>query len=615
MMVSGVSIVAAFGADWIVGREGIQDALVILAAVVAGADIAVRAVSALRRRQVTIELLVTIAAGGALVIGEYWESAAVTFLFVFGAWLEARTLGKTRESISRLLEIAPTVAMVSRDGSWHEVDPGEVVSGEHVLMRSGMKVPVDGVVVRGTSAVDQAAITGESIPVEKCDGDRVFAGTISHDGALVVEATGVGADTTLARIIHRVEEAQETKAPAQKTIERFATWYTPVIIVLAGIAWLLTRDTHLALTILVIGCPGALVIATPVAFVAGIGRAADLGILIKGGEFLETMSKVTTIAFDKTGTLTRGAPELTDVVALQPALVTAGGGTSGVVSEDDVLQWAAIAEAGSSHPLARPIVNAAQERFGFLDAAESSESVPGRGVLAGWEGHRIAVGTTELMEWAGITVTLDATDELDRLQAEGKTAMLVGVDSDVVGVVAVQDLPRVDVADVPEALRRNDVRRVVMLTGDNERTAMVIGEAAGIHEVHARLLPEDKLAWISKAQEHGDVVAMVGDGINDAPALSMADVGIAMGAAGTDVALETADVALMTDQPRKIVDALRISRKTNRVIRQNLAIAVVTVALLLAGVLSKEVNMAGGMLVHEASVIAVILNGMRLLRA
>src|SRR5690606_3645563 len=267
----------------------------------AGTDIAVRAVRALLNRQVTIELLVTITAGGALIIGEYWESAAVTFLFVFGAWLEARTLGKTRESLGKLLEVAPHVAVVSRDGRYVEVDPGDVEIGEHVLVRNGTRIPVDGIVVGGRSAVDEAPITGESIPVEKTVGSQVYAGTISHDGVLTVEAQGVGADTTLARIIHRVEEAQEAKAPAQKTIENFAKWYTPLIIALAAVMWVLTRDTHLALTILVIGCPGALVIATPVAFVAGIGRAANQGILIKGGEFLETVSKVTTIAFDKTG--------------------------------------------------------------------------------------------------------------------------------------------------------------------------------------------------------------------------------------------------------------------------------------------------------------------------
>jgi Cd2+/Zn2+-exporting ATPase len=265
MLVSGISIVLAFAFSRLAGNEVARDGLMTFAAIVAGTDIAIRAFNGLRRKQITIELLVTIAAGGALIIGEYWESAAVTFLFVFGAWLEARTLSKTRDSLGKLLELAPAVAVVSRNGAYVEVDPGEVEVGEHVLVRSGTKVPVDGIVVQGRSAVDEASITGESIPVEKLSGDMVYAGTVSHDGVLTVEAQGVGTDTTLARIIHRVEEAQESKAPAQKIIEKFASWHTPSIIVLAVVTWLFTRDTHLALTILVIGCPGALVIATPVA--------------------------------------------------------------------------------------------------------------------------------------------------------------------------------------------------------------------------------------------------------------------------------------------------------------------------------------------------------------
>ncbi len=607
MAVSGTAIALAL----LLPEGALRDALMIVAALVAGTDIGVRAARGLLRRQVTIELLVTIAAGGALVIGEYWESAAVTFLFVFGAWLEARTLSRTRQSLTRLLEIAPTVAVVLRDGRFEEIDPGDVVPGEQVIVRSGMKVPVDGVVLQGTSAVDESAITGESIPVEKLAGDEVYAGTVSHDGVLTVEARGIGADTTLARIIHRVEEAQEAKAPAQKTIERFARWYTPLIIALAAVTWLLTRDTHVALTILVIGCPGALVIATPVAFVAGIGRAANLGILVKGGEFLETVSKVTTVAFDKTGTLTVGRPKLTDVRSLVPVL--AGGESS--CSQDDVLRWAAIAEAGSSHPLARPIVHAAQDRFGTIPLAETSEAVRGHGVLATYHDSHVAVGTLALMERQGIAVPDVARDAIEALQADGKTAMVVAVDGNVHGVVAVQDVPRDDAATLPGKLMEAGVRRIAMLTGDNDVTANIIGEAVGVTEVHARLLPDDKLAWIREAQANGEVVAMVGDGVNDAPALATADVGIAMGAAGSDVALETADIALMNDQPGRIADAIRISRKTNRVIRQNLGIAVVTVALLLAGVLMEEVNMAGGMLVHEASVLVVILNGMRLMRA
>jgi len=615
-IVSGVLLVSGLAAARLPAVESARAPLLVLAALVAGFDIARRALDGARRRQITIEQLVTIAAVGALAIGEVWEAAAVTFLFIFGAWLEARTLSRTRMELSRLLDLAPITALVMRDGAPVEIDAASVEPGETVLVRPGGKIPVDGEVRSGRSSVDESAITGEPIPVEKNAGDQVYAGTVSHDGMLVLDARGVGADTTLARIIHRVEEAQEAKAPVQQTIERFARWYTPAIIVLAAAATLITGDVALGLTLLVIGCPGALVIATPVAIVAGIGRAARRGILIKGGEHLETVGRVTALALDKTGTLTVGRPALTDVVVLQPALVPAGGVATAPASSDDLLRWAAIAELGSSHPLARPIIEAARQRFDTaLSTPEAGEAVPGHGVWAVSQGHTITVGTPELMTQRGIDVSLEAEQSLAGLRAEGRTAILVARDSDLIGVLGVTDLARPDAADLPAQLKAAGVRRVAMLTGDHARTATAIANAVGIDEVRAGLLPDDKAAWITAAQADGDVVAMVGDGINDAPALATADVGIAMGAAGSDVALETADVALMTDDLARIAEAFRISRATRRIIRQNLAIALLTVSALLAGVLVRQVDMAGGMLIHEASVLLVVLNGMRLMRA
>ncbi len=604
LAVSGVLLVAGLLAGRIPSLGGAQQALLAAAALVAGADIARRAFDGLLRRQFTIDLLVTIAAVGALVIGEAWEAAAVTFLFVFGAWLEARTLDRTRDALSGLLELAPVTALVVRDGATTEVDPAEVRLGEIVLVRPGDRVPVDGIVRDGRSTIDESAITGESVPVEKSAGDGVYAGTVSADGLLRVEATGVGIDTTLARIVHRVEEAQEARAPVQQTIERFAGWYTPSIIALAVVAGLFTGDVALALTLLVIGCPGAMVIATPVAIVAGIGRAARRGILIKGGEHLETIGRVRTLALDKTGTLTRGKPRLTDVISL-------AAGTS----QDEVLRWAAIAESGSAHPLARAVLDGAQARLGGpVPQPERGEAIPGHGIRAWWSGHAIDVGTPKLLGNRAIALDEPARRTLTSLQDEGKTAMLVALDGAVIGVVAVSDLPRAEAAAVVAELGRIGVSRVAMLTGDNPRTAAKIAGAVGVNEVHASLLPEDKLRWIEAARADGEVVAMVGDGINDAPALAIADVGIAMGAAGSDIALETADIALMTDQLERIPEALRISRATVRVIRQNLAIALLTVAALLAGVLAGHVDMAGGMLVHQGSVLVVILNAMRLLR-
>jgi len=637
MLVSGALLLLGVGTGELAATEALRQPLLVAAALVAGADIARRAFEGLRRRQFTIDLLVTIAAVGALIIGEAWEAAAVTFLFVFGAWLEARTLGRTRQALSSLLELAPLTALVMRGGEPVEVDPSEVRVGETVLVRPGARIPVDGIVREGRAAVDESAITGEPMPAEKGGGDAVYAGTVSRDGMLLLEATGVGADTTLARIVHRVEEAQEARAPVQRTIERFAAWYTPSIVVLAVLGGALTGRVELALTLLVIGCPGAMVIATPVAIVAGIGRAARRGILVKGGEYLETIGRVGTVAFDKTGTLTRGKPVLTDVVALQPAMVEAGDVAAAAVgaaaagaeagdargefvssgpAEDAVLRWAAIAEVGSAHPLARPIVEAARAVLDEpIPHPEHGEAVPGQGIRARWQGHAIDVGTPALLDGLGIAIDADARARLASLQDAGKTAMLVAVDGEAIGLLGVTDVPRANAAEVTAELRRIGVRRLAMLSGDNPRTAATVAQSVGIDEVHAGILPEGKLEWIRARQAEGEVVAMVGDGINDAPALAAADVGIAMGAAGSDIALETADVALMADQLERIPEALRISRATVRVIRQNLVIALLTVAALLAGVFAGHVDMAGGMLVHQGSVLVVILNAMRLMRA
>ncbi|GMV03270.1 MAG: cation-translocating P-type ATPase [Burkholderiaceae bacterium] len=620
MLVSGALLLLGLGADAFVATTGLREPLLATAALVAGADIARRAFDGLRRRQFTIDLLVTIAAVGALAIGEAWEAAAVTFLFVFGAWLEARTLGRTRQALSNLLELAPVTALVMRGGEPVEVDPTDVRLGETVMVRPGARIPVDGIVREGRAAVDESAITGESMPAEKGSGDAVYAGTVSRDGMLMLEATGVGADTTLARIVHRVEEAQDARAPVQRTIERFAGWYTPSIIVLAVLAGLLTGKVELALTLLVIGCPGAMVIATPVAIVAGIGRAASRGILVKGGEYLETIGRVGTVAFDKTGTLTRGKPVLTDVVALQSLVVVAADSGAVVASpgadEDAVLRWAAIAENGSAHPLAPPIVEAARAVLDEpIPLPEHGEAVPGKGIRARWQGHAIDVGTPALLDDLGIALDAEARAQLARLQDAGKTAMLVALDGEAIGLLGVTDVPRANAAEVAAELRRIGVRRLAMLSGDNPRTAAKVAQSVGIDEVHAGILPEGKLEWIRARQAEGEVVAMVGDGINDAPALAAADVGIAMGAAGSDIALETADVALMADQLERIPEALRISRATVRVIRQNLVIALLTVAALLGGVLAGHVDMAGGMLVHQGSVLVVILNAMRLMRA
>ncbi|NMR20647.1 cation-translocating P-type ATPase [Cellulomonas fimi] len=601
---SGALILLAFGVARVLGSDAVSNVFMVAAALVAGVPIAVKAVRALTAKVISIDLLVSVAAAGAIVIGEYWEAAAVTFLFAVGHALEARTMNKTRSALAELVAVAPDVAVVLRDGEQVEVPAAAVRTGETVLVKNGAKVPVDGEVVAGSGALDEASITGESMPAEKVEGDLVYAGTVSRGGFLQVRATGVGADTTLARIIHRVEEAQDAKAKTQAFIDRFSTWYTPGIMALALVVGLVTGDVVLALTLLVIGCPGALVISIPVAVVAGIGRAAKDGILIKGGEFLESSARIDVVAVDKTGTLTEGRPYLTDVVVLDPALDRA-----------QVLTWAAAAEAGSEHPLARPVLAAAvAEGVGTPGLPEVTEPVPGKGIVAVVGGRRILVGNAALLAVEGVADTVGAALTAHRLAAAGRTPMIVAVDGAVAGVVAVADQVREDAAEMVRRLHAAGVKKVVMLTGDAPLVADAIGAVTGVDEVRAGLLPEDKLDAVRELQAQGHTVAMVGDGVNDAPALATADVGVAMGAAGSAVAVETADIALMGDNLLRLPEAIGLAKRTVSVMRQNITVALVTVTLLLAGVFTGGVTMAIGMLVHEVSVLVVIANAMRLLR-
>lgn len=588
VIASGLLIIAS----WLTG----SDQLMIAAAAVAGYRIAISAYQALRIKTISIDLLVIVAAVGALFIHNYWESAAVTFLFALGGALERATLNRTRQALSDLVEAAPETATVLRDGEPQTVEVWELVPGDIVLIRNGEQVPVDGTVVSGHGGVDEASITGESVPAEKAEGVEVFAGTWLRSGVLRVKAVGIGADTALARIIHRVEDAQDAKARTQTFMEKFSRYYTPGVMLTALIIGLLTRNVELALTLLVIGCPGALVISIPVSIVAGIGRSARDGVLIKGGEYLETAARVSAVVMDKTGTLTNGRPELTDVVVLDDAW-----------SEDQVLTLAARAETASEHPLAEAIIRGAKQRQLAVAMVERAEPVTGKGIRADVDGHTVTVGSADL---------LDHTPDNERilaLNAAGKTAMFVGVDGRAVGIVAVADTIRDDAPAAIQALHDSGIK-VVMATGDARRVAESVATELGVDEVHAELLPEDKLTLVEALQRQGHTVAMVGDGVNDTPALAQADIGVAMGAAGSPAAIETADIALMADRLPRLPYALGLARRTVNTMRLNIAIALFTVAVLLVGVLFGGVTMAIGMLVHEASVLLVILIAMLLLR-
>lgn len=617
MLISGFLLVGGLVAEHALGIGMVADLMLVSGALVAGSDIAVRAWHALLGRLVSIELLVTVAAAGALVIGEYVEAAAVTFLFLLGAYLETRTMRRTRQALEALLHTAPERAFLVKGKEIEEVDAHAVPIGSIVRVRTGSRIPVDGVVVDGHSAVDEATITGEALPAEKGPGATVYAGTLNRAGVLDVRATGVGAGTALARIIRRVEEAQEAQVPVQRFIERFARWYTPAMMGLSGFTFLVTLDVHMALTLLVIACPGALVIATPVAIAAGIGQAARRGMLIKGGAHLETVGRISALVLDKTGTITEGRPRITNLLAFDPpARIDAACSPAGrePSPEQRVLCWAALAEADAGHPLGQPIVSEALA-LGKLPADRRSETAPGRGVRADWQGHEIVVGKEDWMHTLGITVPTEATRAVSKLHDEGKTGVLVAVDGAVRGAIGMADAMCDAAPALIGRLPEVGIERVVMATGDDARVARVVARRAGITEVHARQLPEDKLALIRALQQEGHVVAFAGDGINDAPALAAADVGIAMGAGGADLAVESADVALMRDDLSMIPEAIRLSRKTLRIIRQNLFVAVATVAVLLAGVFAGSVNMTGGMLVHQGSLLLVVFNSLRLLAA
>ncbi len=600
VQISGVLVALAFVLRNTTEATVITNLIMLGATIVAGIPILKRAVGALKYKILGIDSLVSIAVIGALAIGEYWEAAAVTFLFMLGDYLEARTIEKTRSSIKALLELAPDTARVLRDGVEVEISPEDVVAGDVVIVKPGEKIPVDGMVLEGTAYVNQAAITGESIPLSKEPEDSVFSGTIIESGYLKVRADRVGEDTTFARILQMVEEAQDKKANTQKFLERFSRYYTPSIIVLAVLIYLVSRDLVLALTLLVIACPGALVISAPVSIVAGIGNGAKHGVLIKGGEIMENLGKSKVLAFDKTGTLTVGKPGVTKIKAYG-------------IDEKELLRLAAIGESYSEHPLARAIIERAEKDLGpITETPAEAEMITGHGLRAVIAGETLLIGNRKL--FTDNNVSLEGVQEyLDSEEEKGQTAIIVGNLTEVLGVISIADTVREDAKSLIATLKRLGIAKIAMLTGDNPGTAKSISEQLEIDEYYAELLPEDKVKVLNELREKYGAVAMVGDGVNDAPALASADVGIAIGGAGTDVAMETADVVLMSAQIRQLAHAIGLSRATVRNLKQNIIFALLVAGLLLFGVLVKTVNLSFGMLVHEASVLLVIVNAVRLL--
>ncbi|WOV83112.1 cation-translocating P-type ATPase [Sporosarcina jeotgali] len=584
---------------------GLSDAkqwTLITATAIAGTPITWKAIQALRMKAFSIELLVTIAVIGALFIGEYVESAAVTFLFLFGAFLEVRTLEKTRSSLKSLIDMAPSDATVIREGETMTISIDDVLEGDRVIIRSGEKVATDGVIVTGNATVNESAITGESVPARKAIDDRVFSGSIVDNGFIEVIADRVGDDTTFARIIELVEEAQESKSKTQKFLDRFATVYTPAIVLLSILVYIFTRNIEMTLTFLVVACPGALVISAPVSIVAGIGNGARHGVLVKGGEIMENLAKVDTVVFDKTGTLTKGRPEVMDIHTI-----------SG--DENELLRLVAEAEVISEHHLGQTIVKEAQKRgITLVNQPKDAEIIEGNGVRVTVENKTLTVGNRKLMAAKDIVIEESMESYAVQREKAGSTAIFAAIDGVVHGIISIADQIRPEAKEAIQELRANGVKQIIMLTGDNRHTADLVGKQLGLDHVHAELLPEDKVAWIKQLQAEGHVVAMAGDGINDAPAIATADIGLAMGEGGTDISMETADVVLMADRLDQFSHAHALAKVTILNMKQNTYFAVTTVFILLAGVLFGKVFLASGMLIHEVSVLLVILNAVRLMR-
>lgn len=599
IIASGVLVTIGLLSEYIFHQELVAVSTMIIASIIGAFPIMVQAFQSLKNKVISIELLVSIAVIGAFFIQEYHESAIVTFLFLFGAYLERRTIQKTRDSVKSLIAMAPTTALILDDnGEAEEVEIDFVDEGDRLLVKTGAQVPVDGFVLFGEGFIDEASVTGESFPVKKKLGDKVFAGTILTNGTLQIEAEKVGEDTTFGKIIELVEEAQDSKSAMEKFINKFSKYYTPAVIIFALVTYLFTRDIRLAITVLVLGCPGALVIGVPVSNVTGIGNGAKNGVLIKGGEVLDRMNQVDTMVFDKTGTLTEGKMAVT---------------TFSVVGQEDPLGKAYLAaiEKESDHPLAQAIVSYLGETKSFM--VEQSRTVEGRGIQGIVDKKEVLIGNERLLKEKEVAISHSEAKKIDAIKSQGNSIVLVSIEGKLQFIIGVSDVIRPEAKEALARLRKMGIKRFVMLTGDHTVTAQAVAKQLGIDEVHAELLPEDKVREVQKLKDTGHVVAFIGDGINDSPSIALADIGIAMGS-GTDVAVETSDIVLMRSSFEELVHAYGLTKATIRNMRQNILIALATVAFLFIGLFAGFIYMASGMFVHEASILIVIFNGLRLVK-
>ncbi len=586
------------------GQPGIGRWLYFASAVIGGIPLFTLASKAVfLQHDITAGFMASVAMIAAIIIGEYSAAALVVFMFAIGDWLESLTVARADNALKDLAKLVPATLVVIRDGREETVPIGQACLGDRVRVRSGERIGVDGRVVSGSASVNQAAITGESMPVEKAAGDEVYAGTLNEVGMLEIEVTRLGQDTTLGQIVKLVAEAQKTQAPVQRIANRYARILVPVTFSIAFLVYLLTGDVTRSITVLVVVCPCALVLATPTAVVAAIGNAAKRGMLVKSGAVIEQIGKVDVVAFDKTGTLTRGQPVVQEVFSLD--------GLPG----DELLALAASVEQGSEHPIGRAIVRAGQDRCLAISAVEENTVLPGFGITGAAGGRQVVIGSRGLLGERAIHWSAETDRKMQALEAQGQTVIPVAVDGQLRGLISLADTPRAEAKNAIAELKRIGIREVIMITGDNPRTAGCIAQELGIDRYFAEVLPQDKLKIIRGLQAEGKKVAFVGDGVNDAPALAAAEIGIAMGLAGTDVALETADIGLMADEIERIPQIIDLSRQAFGVIRQNV---VFSMCMNLLSVLLGGFGIIGpaiGALMHETSALPVLANSARLINS
>lgn len=592
-----VLILFAETAKWLFHINAAYQVLMLIVGIIGLIPILLTAISSLKVKLVSIDVLVSLAVIGAIVIGEFNEAAIVTWLFALGDVLEELTLKKTRKAVSDLTKMAPKTALVLQDdGATEEEDIDFIDLGEKILIKTGDQVPVDGKIVAGSGYLNEANVNGESKPADKKQGDQVYAGTILEDGTLTVETTAAGDDTTFGKIIEMVEEAQDSKSHTEKLINRFSKYYTPAVLVIAIIVGLITRDFKLTITVMVLGCPGALVIGVPVSTVAGIGNGAKNGVMFKGSQVMDAARKVDEIAFDKTGTLTVGHPEVNKIEVL-----------SG--NKDEIINLAANIESQSNHPLAKVMAKLSEQKIDQIE----TKTVKGNGMIADLDREKYYLGNLALIE-ENTFANSKLTQVVNKLSNLGNSVVvLANSNQSKLAVFGIKDRLRPEAETALRQLKQLGIKKLIMLSGDNQETAQQIAADLPIDEIHGQMLPADKAQFVKKEQENGHHVAFIGDGINDSPALANADIAIAIGS-GTDVAVDVSDIVLVKNDLRKIADALSISKRTVLNMNENIGIALLTVLLLFIGLFTGYVEMANGMFIHEFSILVVILNGMRLIK-